>query len=143
MPYLPYVPTWSTCTRANLSINVPTCQRCANYSTWRTNVPTACQFLKLACQRAKYGASFLFWRTNVTKGVLDFQIVLLRNAKGVSKLYYYIKNYTVYLISQLCIYVYVSYIKIVLYYISILHVIIKKNVRNFCFFETFLFFSSK
>ena len=34
-------------------------------------------------------------------------------------------------------YVYVSYRKIILYFISILHVILKKSVRNFCFLKLF------
>ena len=82
MPYMSCVPAWSTCPHANVSINVSACQRCASYSTWRGNLPTACQFLNLACQRAKWRANFLFWRANEPKGVLNFQTFLLRNAKG-------------------------------------------------------------
>ena len=54
--------------------------------------------------------------------------------KEICILYYYTKNSTLYLISQLYLsYVYVSYIKIVLYFISILHVILKQSVLNFAF----------
>ena len=82
MAYVPCMPAWSTCPRTNVSINVPTCQRCANYSTWCANVPTACQFLNLACQRAKWHANFSFWHANLPEGMLNFQTFLLRNAKG-------------------------------------------------------------
>ena len=140
---MPYVPSWSTCPRAIMSINVPTCQRCANYSTWRANIPMACQFLNLGCQRAKWRGNFLFRRGNVLKYVLDFQTFLLRNAKGnFYTLLLYKKFYIILDIIVIdMINIYEWYIKIVLYFISILHVILKKNVRNFCFFETFLFFS--
>ena len=73
MPYVPCVPAWSTCPRANVSINIPTCQRYANYSTWLADVPTACQFLNLACQRAKWRANYSFWCANVLKVVLNFK----------------------------------------------------------------------
>ena len=136
MPYVPCVPAWSTCLCAKVAINMPTCQRCANYSTRPANVPTACQILNFACQRAK-------WRANDPKGVLNFQKFDLQNAKGnFYTLLLYKKFYIILDIIVLYIwYVYVSYIKIVLYFISVLHVILKKNVRNFCFFGTFLSFS--
>ena len=137
------MPSWSTCPRAIMSINVPTCQRCANYSTWRAYVPIAWQFLNLACQRAKWHVSFSFWCANMSKGVFNFQTFLLRNAKGnFYTLLLYKKFYIILDIIVIdMINIYEWYIKIVLYFISILHVILKKNVRNFCFFETFLFFS--
>ena len=57
--------------------------------------------------------------------------------KEISILYYFIKNPILHLISELYIsYVYVSYIKIVLYLISALHAILKKSVE-FLLFETF------
>ena len=65
-----------------MSINVPTCHGCASHSTWHANVPTACQFLNLAYQRAKLRANFLFWRAKVPKGVLNFQTFLVRNASS-------------------------------------------------------------
>ena len=148
MPYVPCVPAWSTCLCAKVAINVPTCQRCANYSTRPTNVPTACQILNFACQRAKWRAKWrtkwrIKWRANVPKGVLNFQKFDLRNAKGnFYTLLLYKKFYIILDIIVLYIWsVYVPCIKIVLYFISILHVILKKNVRNFCFFGTFLSFS--
>ena len=58
--------------------------------------------------------------------------------REISILNYCIKNSLLYLISYLYIScVYVSYIKIVLYFISILHSILKKSVCNFCFFKLF------
>ena len=33
---------------AKVPINVPTCQGCANCSTWRANMPKACQFFNFA-----------------------------------------------------------------------------------------------
>ena len=67
---VPYVPVWSTCSRANAPTrqkcaitchganklaNVPKCQRCASYSTWRASIP-ACQkwyqFFNFTCQNA-------------------------------------------------------------------------------------------
>ena len=58
--------------------------------------------------------------------------------KEISILYYFIKNSILHLISSLCMsYVYVSYIKIVLYLISALHVILKKSVWSFYFLKLF------
>ena len=37
--------------RANLPINMPLCQRCANCSTWGATVPKNCQFFSFACQK--------------------------------------------------------------------------------------------
>ena len=54
---------------------------------------------------------------------------------------YCITNSTLYLISKLFIsYVYVSYIKIVLNFISILHIVLRESVWNFSFFLIFFFF---
>ena len=56
---------------------------------------------------------------------------------------YCITNSTLYLISKLFIlYVYVSYIKIVLNFISILHIVLRESVWNFSFFLIFFFFIS-
>ena len=57
VPYVPWVPVWSTCPRAK-SVSAShcylrTCQRPnerTNYSTWRANVPKAYQFF--GCQEA-------------------------------------------------------------------------------------------
>ena len=81
MLYVPCMPAWSTCPRTNASRNVPTCQRCVNCSTWRAKVPTTCQFLNLAYQRAKWRVNFSFLGANVPIYVLNFQTFLLRNAK--------------------------------------------------------------
>ena len=78
------------------------------------NVPKVCQLFNLVCQCAKRHASFLSWHANVLKGMPNFQTFLLWNAKG---------N--------------VLGIKIVLCFISILHVILKKSVQNFCFLKLF------
>ena len=132
---MPCVPSWSTCPRAIMSINVPTCQRCANYSTWRANVPMACQFLNLGCQRAKWRGNFLFWRDNVLKYVLDFQTFLLRNAKGnFYTLLLYKKFYVVLdiiVIHMICIRI-VHKSCIMLHFYSSCH--IKEKCAEFLFF---------
>ena len=125
----------TTCLRASV-VYVPTCQKRANFSFLRVNVPinlptchTACQFFNLECQRAKRGANF----SNIP---LTKCYILL------SILFYYIKNSTLYLTSQLYISnVYVSYIKTVSYFISMLHAILKENVSNFYFLLFFVFCS--
>ena len=38
--------------RANVPVNVLTCQRCANFKTCRVNVRKACQVFNFACQKA-------------------------------------------------------------------------------------------
>ena len=63
----------------------------------------ACQCFNLACQCAKRCATFSSWHANMPKSVPVFQTFLLRNAKGNSILYYYIKSSTLYLISYLYI----------------------------------------
>ena len=132
------MPSWSTCPRAIMSINVPTCQRCANYSTWRANVPIACQFLNLGCQRAKWRGNFLFRRDNVLKYVLDFQTFLLRNAKGnfytllLYKKFYIILDIKV--IHMICIRI-VRKSCIMLHFYSSCH--IKEKCAEFLFFWNF------
>ena len=102
----------------------------------RANAPRVCQLIIFTCQRAIRGPSALTWRAKVPKGMPIFQTLL----RELSILYYYIKNSTFYLILQLYIpYVYVWYIKIVLYFISILHVMLKKSVWIFNFFKFFYF----
>ena len=65
-----YVPT---CQRANKRANVLTCQRRANFSTWRPNVPRR--------------ASILTWRANLPKGVPFFQL-RLPNGVPIFKLFF-------------------------------------------------------
>ena len=87
--------------------------------TWPINVPT-CQ---MACQ-------FPFWHANVPKGVPIFQTFFLQNAKG--NFYNLLLHEKVYIILDIIVMhmiVYVSYIKTALYFISILHVILKKSVE--------------
>ena len=84
-------------------------------------------------------------RTNVPSGAAIFQTFLLRNVKGnfyALLLYKKIQHFTWY---HSISYVYVLYIKIVLYFISILHVISRKSARNFSFliFSSFWPFSYK
>ena len=102
-----------TCLRASV-VYVPTCQRVKSVPSSHFYVPTchkARQCFNLACQRAKRRATFSIWHVNVPNGVPLFQTFLLRNAKKISILYYYMKNSTLYLISYLYIScVYVSYI---------------------------------
>ena len=136
-----YVPT---CLRANV---LNACQRlnfayhCAHK---RVNVPydvpmfergmkmcqTACQFFNSACQRAKWCPNF----PNIPLTKCFGKFLLLIH-------YYYTKSYTLYLISQL--YISHVYIKIVLYFISILHVILKKSMWNVSFtLQVTTFFSN-
>ena len=138
MLYVSCLPAWSTYPRANVSINVPTCQRCANYSTWRAYVPIACQFLNLACQRAKWHVSFSFWCANVSKGVFNFQTFLLRNARGnFYTLLLYKKFYTILdiiVIHMICIYI-VHKNRMVLHFYTLCH--IKEKCAEFLFFWNF------
>ena len=122
------MPAWFTCQSAcvpkachllillvNVPINVPTCHTAYHVSTWRVNVP---------------------------KGVPIFQIFLSRNASGN---FYTSLLYKKFYILLDIINVHVSYIKIVLFFISLFHVILKESVWNFSFllFFLFLLFSSK
>lgn len=43
---------------ANVPINVPTCEKRVNYSTWYSKVPKACQIFNFACQHTKRGTGF-------------------------------------------------------------------------------------
>ena len=107
------VPTWSTCQRACVPAwfmcpraCVPTCQKSVNFSFLRS----------ITCHKS---TNVLTWHANFSNGM----------RRKISEFYHYVKNSTSYLISLLYIsYVYVSYIKIVLYFISILHVVLKKSV---------------
>ena len=107
------VPTLSTWQRACVPAWF-TCQRVKSVPSSHFYVPTchkARQCFNLACQRAKRRATFSIWHVNVPNGVPLFQTFLLRNAKKICILYYYMKNSTLYLISYLYIScVYVSYI---------------------------------
>ena len=96
-----------------------TCQHAitrANVSTWCAKVPNRVPIIEL--------------------GVSPCQSAFSKHS---SLRYYYIKNSIIYVILQLCIsYVYVLYIKIALYFISILHFILKRNAEFFFFI---IFFS--
>ena len=70
-------PAWFTCQRAC----VPTCQKRANISFLRANVPINVPTCNAACQRTRRRANFSTCRTNVSKGVPIFQTFLLRNAQ--------------------------------------------------------------
>ena len=117
-----------------LCANVPACQR--------ASVLKACQHLIFTCQRANkrdnvstWRANFSSWLANVSKDEPIFRSFLL--------CFIIIKNSTLYLISWLYIlYAYV-YIKTVLNFISIFHVILKKSEWNFLIvIIIFLFCSS-
>ena len=137
-----YVPKWYTChcacmltwftyhrarLQCGLRANLSPCQRAirrANASTWR-----------LACQRTKRGSNISTWQANLPKSVPIFQTLLLRNATGNSYTLLLKKNYiTLDIIVVHIICIAVSYIKIVLDFISVPHVILKKSVKNFSFF---------
>ena len=101
-------------------VYVPTCQTCPNFLFLRANVPKVCQMC-----------------------VKFSNIEILR---GISILYYYIKNSTLYLISQYYSYIYIHHnIKIIckncilLYFYTSCH--INEKCAKLLFFETFLFFS--
>ena len=100
----------------------------------RTNVPNGCELLLFKCQRVNKRGNM----PNVPKDVPIFQTFLLRNAKGDFYALLLHKKFHIYLISQLHVwYVYVLYIKIISYFISISHVIFKKSAWNFCFLKLF------
>ena len=93
------VPTWSTCQRAksvpSFHFYMPTCQkacqrtiRCTNVLTWHANVPNGVPIFQLGvptCQRA-----YQFSKHSSCEMLREIFIF-----------YYYIKNYTLYLISYL------------------------------------------
>ena len=123
------MPSWFThqCAR------VPTGQKSANFLFLCANVSinvltcyTACQCFNLACQRAKRRANVSTWRTNVPKGMPTFRTFLVRHAKG---------NFYTY--HSYIYHVYVSYIQIVLNFISILHFILK--LVSAIFYQIFIF----
>ena len=58
--------------RANVPINVLTCQRCASYSTWCVNMPKANQCFNFACQKAY---QFFNYFLRISQ-VLNFSIML-------------------------------------------------------------------
>ena len=115
-----YVPTCQTRANfsflcANVPVNVSTCQSCANFSTWHANVANdmpICYFCVPTCQFFKHSSYEML--------------------REISLLYYFIKNSTLYLMSYL--YIWSAYVS---YSISILHVILKKSVRNCWFLELF------
>ena len=108
------VPCVPACQRGRHA-NVLACQRGLH-----ANAPIACQLLVFTCQRAITRANFSTWRANVLKSVPIFQAFLLLNTKGnfytllLYKKFYIILD--IILIHILC--VYVSFIKIVLDFIS-------------------------
>ena len=134
-----YVPMGKVQTRAsfsflrvNVSINVPTCQRCANYLTWHASAPKAWQLFNLA------------WKQRVPKGMPNFKTFFLRNVKGnfytllLYKKFYIILDIIV--IHMICIcFVYENCF--ILYFYTSSH--IKEKCAELLFSETFLFFSLK
>ena len=109
-----YMPTWPRHNMPNAcQLLTFTCQhanKCAN-------VPKVCQLFNLASQRAKTLLIFYTWGANVPNGMPIFHFGMLTPQKAcqifkhssyemlreISILYYYIKNSTLYLISQLYI----------------------------------------
>ena len=76
-----------TCQHTNVQINVPTCQRRANYSTWRASEPKACQLFTLACQCAKDVPIVQF-------GVPIFQLCLPKSVPIFSTIF--LKNFSIF-----------------------------------------------
>ena len=66
MPCLPYVPAWSTCPCANVPINLPMCQRCANFSIWRVIMSKAVPIFQLGVPKCVpiFQLLFVFWFLN-------------------------------------------------------------------------------
>ena len=130
-----YMPT---CQCANKRANVPMCQTCANYSTWRINIPKVCQFSNLTCERAKRRANFSFWHANLPNSVPVFLYSFYEILREISILYYYIKKSYIILdiiiIHMIC--VCIVHKKCIILH-SILQVILKKGVRHFCFLKVF------
>ena len=147
----PHVPACQRGLRANvltcqrdLRANVPACHHAKSVPTFHFYVPachTACQCFNLACQRDKWRANISTWRANVPKGVPIFQVFLLRNAKwnfytlSLYRKFYILLDIIVVNIIRICV---VN--KNLLYFTSVLHVILKKSVRNFFFFLVIVFF---
>ena len=89
-----------TCQRANVPINVPTCQRHANYSTWRANVLVfqfgvswflimlnICKFLEYLGNCKKFisrNKEFKFWHLQNTLSVRTFNFVF-NGASGINR----------------------------------------------------------
>ena len=110
----------------------------------RANVPKTWQLLIFTCQRANLPCRVPMFQLSVSTcqtACHFFKLSSYKMLREISILYYYIKYSTLYLISWLYIsYVYVSYIKNLLYFISMLHIILKRSVWNFLlFFIIFLF----
>ena len=61
----------------------------------------------------------------------NFQTFFLRNFKGSFYTLLLHKKFYI-MLDIIVIYLYVWYMKIVLYFISIRHLVLKKSVRNFC-----------
>ena len=76
------------------------------------------------CPRATWHANFSFWHADLPKGMPNFQTYLLQNAKGN---FYTLLLYKKFYVKLNLIVYYVLFIKIVLYFISILNVILKKS----------------
>ena len=136
------VPTWSTCQRASVPARF-TCQR-ACVPAWFTclcakSVPSS----HFTCQHANE-------RANVPNGVPTFQIGVSTCQRTcqffkhlsyellgeISILYFCIKDSTLCLTSYLYMCICIAH-KNLLYFISVLHSILKESVWNFCFLNSF------
>ena len=88
-----------------LRVNVTVCQRAKIVQTPYFYIPTcqtcheARQCFNLACQCAKWCASFSIWCTNVPKVCQSFKHSCYEMLKEISILYHYMKNSTLYLVS--------------------------------------------
>ena len=137
MPYVSCVPTWSTCQRANVP-NVPNTYQLLIFTCQCANVPKVCQLFNLACQCQKTCQFFILACHRAKRRANFSNILLTKCAKGnFHTLLLYKKFYIILAIIVIHMMCNVSHIKIVLYFISILHVILKKRVRNFCFLKLF------
>ena len=116
-----YVPAWFTCLCAksvpSSHFYVPTCQ-------W-------------TCQRTKRRANLSNWRVNMPKNVPIFQTSLLWNARGNFYTSFLYKRFYIMLdITPIHMCICIAH-KNLLYFISVLHSILKESVWNFCFLNIF------
>ena len=113
-----------------------TCQRVNKVSMWHS----ACKCFNLVRQCAKRRANFSSWRANLPKVVSVFQTFLLRNAEeNFYTLLLFEKFFNLLDIIVTHIVCILSYIRIVLHFISIVYVIFQKSVWNFSFSLFFCF----
>ena len=69
-------------------INLPICQRCANYSTCPVNVPKMCQFSNFACQKAykrNFQQNYQIFDFSIMLNICQFQQDMSNSRKLISQ----------------------------------------------------------